>query len=146
MWAGPQEFYAIEGDRQPDNYALNVKYVDGSVDHWALYSGNVVVADVVSAAVNVSAARKPRVAELLRNGVSVDRRMLDSQPDLPAPIVVGAEAGYPVITPQYLRSGLNGRCLSRAATGLIQQTCTVGDVTQQWGMSSVLTGQKESFY
>ncbi|QGG74804.1 TagA domain-containing protein [Pseudomonas syringae] len=145
VWAGPQEFYAIEGDRQPDNYALNVKYVDGSVDHWALYSGNVVVADVVSAAVNVSAARKPLVAELLRNGVSVDRRMLDSQPDLPAPIVVGAEAGYPVITPQYLRSRLNGRCLSRAATGLIQQTCTVGDVTQQWGMSSVLTGQEREF-
>ncbi|WP_259639552.1 TagA domain-containing protein [Pseudomonas syringae group genomosp. 3] len=135
-----QEFYAVPGAAAPGNYVLRVQYANGSIDSWSLYSGTVDSGDVVSAAVNVSSARKPVFAELLSNNVSVDKRMLDDQPELPPAIVVGAEAGYPVITPQYLRSRLTGQCLSRAATGLTQEPCNVGDARQQWGMSSVLNG------
>ncbi|GGJ52944.1 TagA domain-containing protein [Pseudomonas avellanae] len=133
-----QEFYAVPGAAAPGNYVLRVQYANGSIDSWSLYSGTVDSGDVVSVAVNVSSARKPVFAELLSNNVNVDKRMLDDQPELPAAIVVGAEAGYPVITPQYLRSRLTEQCLSRAATGLTQEPCNVGDVRQQWGMSGVL--------
>ncbi|WP_413038407.1 hypothetical protein [Pseudomonas coronafaciens] len=121
-----QEFYTTP-NTAPDNYTLRVQYANGLTDTWSLYSGNVDAGDVVSVAINVSSARKPVSAELRRNNLSLNKRMLDTQPELPPAIVVGAEAGYPVITPQYLRSRLNKLCLSRAATGLTQETCNVGD-------------------
>ncbi|KPW35285.1 hypothetical protein ALP45_00331 [Pseudomonas coronafaciens pv. atropurpurea] len=140
-----QEFYAVPGTAAAGNFVLRVQYANGSIDSWSLYPGAVDSGDVVSAAVNVSSARKPVFAELLSNNVSVDKRMLDTQPELPSAIVVGAEAGYPVITPQYLRSRLNQLCLSRAATGLTQETCNVGDARQQWAMSSFFNGSGEAF-
>ncbi|RMO77976.1 hypothetical protein ALQ33_03247 [Pseudomonas syringae pv. philadelphi] len=140
-----QEFYAIPGSAAPDNYTLRVFYADSSVESWSLYPGTVPLDDLMSVAINVSSARKPVFAELLGKGISIDKRMLDNQPDLPPAIVVGAEAGYPVITPQYLRSRLNKLCLSRAVNGLTQEACNVGDVRQQWGMSSVFNGTGKEF-
>ncbi|KPB52736.1 Uncharacterized protein ALO57_01205 [Pseudomonas coronafaciens pv. oryzae] len=140
-----QEFYTTPSNTAPDNYTLRVQYANGLTDTWSLYSGNVDAGDVVSVAINVSSARKPVSAELRRNNLSLNKRMLDTQPELPPAILVGAEAGYPVITPQYLRSRLNKLCLSRAATGLTQETCNVGDARQQWAMSSFFNGSGEAF-
>ncbi|KPX49415.1 Uncharacterized protein ALO68_03140 [Pseudomonas syringae pv. helianthi] len=119
----------------PNNYVLNVHYADGSADGWAIYSGSIAAENVISATINISAQRKPVLVELSRGGVIIDKRRLDNDPLLTSSVVVGAEAGATFINPRFLRSRLNGLCVSRTSNNtLTQQTCNAGDVNQQWSM------------
>ena len=126
-------------------YTLRVEYADHTADVSVLYQGNMNSNDLFSIAVNVPRERKPRSAELLRNGTVVSKRMLDEELDLPPPDVVGAEAGYPLVTPHYLRSRVSSLCLSRTPTGLTQATCNIADTAQKWGMPEVLSAAGETF-
>ena len=121
------------------NYVLHVAYADGSNEYWTLYTSHIPASELVTAAINVAVERKPVYAELIRDGAVIDHRFLDKQPSLPPPIIVGADAGYPTVIYQYLRSEETHKCLTRTPQGLTQEECAVGSAEQKWNLFDVLS-------
>ncbi|GAB7527777.1 hypothetical protein PS3A_01820 [Pseudomonas sp. 3A(2025)] len=140
-----QHVYAVSGSSDLNDYTLKVLYADGSVDGWALYPGWIPPEGLITAAINVPSSRRPLQVQLSRSGQVVDSRILPVLPALPAPVVVGGEAGYPVVIAQYLRSEATGKCLARTSRTLTQQVCNAADVQQQWGVFDVLSVSSPAF-
>ena len=144
MFASGQEHAQYsDGDGRSaadDDYVLEVQFANASVARWHLFSGAIPTNVLPVTAINVSSADRPNVARLLRNAAVIHTRQL-SAPDLPAPITVGAEKGYPIILPALLKSEATGKCLMRRADVRVDQvTCDPGNKDQQWGFSPVLGG------
>ncbi|WP_341522771.1 TagA domain-containing protein [Pseudomonas sp. G.S.17] len=141
-----QVYYLLSGDTPPsDVFVLEVKYASGTIEEWPLFPGTIDVDDIITASINVAALRDPSVAELKRNGQIVDTRALDHAPGFPPAIIVGGNAGYPIVLPQYLRSKSTGLCLARTNTGLTQQACKAWDRQQEWGFFDVVSAAGRNF-
>ncbi len=134
-----QVFYVASPSVTPYEFVLHISYSDGSEDNWLLYAGFMPPTELVTTALNIAVSRKPVYAELIRDGQVMDKRMLDKEPSLPPPIIVGADAGYPTVIYQYLRSEETGKCLTRTPQGLTQDVCAIGRAEQKWNLFDVLS-------
>jgi len=140
-----QDYLVLDASDSSSGIELEIRYNDGSLDTWNLYPGSLPPDTLRAVAINVAPARKPLSAELKRGGKSIDKRTFDIQPDPVPAVSVGAEFGYPVISPRFLRSESTGLCLTRAGAGLTQKNCDMRSADQRWGFAETLSASGAVF-